>query len=96
MPRPRRPFFEDGSGPLRGPRRYSRFASDPKRLPAGRQDVDARRCAEDRRRQARCRIDDVFAIVEQQQHSFVFEPGDEAGKQVVGANFKSKHGRQPR
>jgi len=49
---------------------------DPEPLPAGRQDVDPRHSAENRRRQAGRRVDDMLAIVEQQQHSPVPKGGD--------------------
>ena len=69
------------------------FARYPERLPAGRQDVDARRSAEKRRRQAGRRVNDVLAIVEQQQHPIVPEGGDQAGKRIFGADFQAEHGR---
>ena len=69
------------------------FTRYPERLPAGRQDVDARRSAENRRRQAGHRVDDVLAIVEQQEHPVVSEGGDQAGKRIFGADFQAEHGR---
>src|SRR5438270_5359379 len=59
-----------------GPRRCERSPRDPERLPAGRQDVDLRHAAENRARQAGRRVDDMLAIIEQQQHSPVPEGGD--------------------
>ena len=69
------------------------FARYPERLAAGRQDVDVRRTAEKRRRQAGRRVDDVLAIVEHQQQPAVPERGDQARKRIFGADFQTEHGR---
>jgi hypothetical protein len=69
------------------PKAVPAFAGDPERFPAGRQDVDPRRAAENRRRQPGRRFDDMLAIVEQQQHPLVSEASDQAGKQILGVNF---------
>jgi hypothetical protein len=68
------------------------FTRYPKRLAAGRQDADAWRSAENCRRQARSRVNDMLAIAEQQQHPLVSEGSDQAGKRVFGANSKAEHG----
>jgi hypothetical protein len=67
------------------------FARYPERLPAGREDADARRPPENRRCQPHCRVNDILASVEQQQHPLVSEVRDHAGKQVFGVNFKPEH-----
>ena len=69
------------------------FARHPKRLPAGRQDVYARSSAEKSRRQAGHRLNEVHAIVEQQQHPIVSEGSDQGGKRIFGAHFQTEHGR---
>jgi len=40
------------------------FTRYPERLPAGREDADARRSPENRRRQPRCRVNDMLASVD--------------------------------
>ena len=69
------------------------LARDPERLPAGRQDVDPRHAGENRRRQAGRRLDDMLAIVEQQQHSLVSKTSDQPGKRILGADFQAEHRR---
>ena len=69
------------------------FTRYPERLPAGRQDVDARRSAENRRRQVGRSVNDMLAIVEQQQHPLVSKASDQAGKRILGAHFQAEHGR---
>ena len=66
------------------------FARYPERFAAGRQNAHPWHSAESGRCQASRRIDDMLAIVEQQQHSPVSEPGDQLGKRVVGVDFQAE------
>ena len=85
--------LDDGCGLPSGREAVLAFTRYPERLPAGRQDVDARRSAENRRRQASRRLNDVLAIVEQQQHPLVPEAATRPGKRIFGADFQAEHGR---
>ena len=65
----------------------------PERLPTGRQDGDAWRSGEKRRRQAGRLLDDVLTIVEQQEHPFVSKPSQQARKRIFGSDLQAEHGR---
>ena len=52
---------------------FTRYAE---RLPARRQNIDVLRSAEKRRRQARHLVDDMLAVVEEDEHSVVSDSGD--------------------
>ena len=69
------------------------FTRYPERFPAGRQDAYAWRSAEKRRRQAGHRLDEMLAVVEQQQHPIVSKGSDKGGKRIFGADFQTEHGR---
>jgi hypothetical protein len=67
------------------------FAWHPERFPAGRQDADTLSSAEKRRDQAGGGVNDVFAIVEHQQHPTVRQGGQQARKGIFGADLQAKH-----
>ena len=69
------------------------FARYPERFPAGRQNAYAPRSAEKRRRQAGHRLNDMLAVVEQQQHPVVSKGSDKGDKRIFGEYLQTQHGR---
>ena len=59
------------------------LALDPKRLAAGRQDVDLRRGIDDACRQRGDRFDEMLAGIEDQENSLVAQIGDQTGRRIV-------------
>ena len=96
-PPPRRPsVWTSACGLPSGPRRYSLSPATRERLPAGRQNVDVPRSAEKRRRQARHLVDDMLAIVEQEEHPVVSEGSDQSRESDLRCGFVDRARSQPR
>ena len=71
----------------------ARVRPAPRAAPGWSPGCRPRHSAENRRRQAGRRVDDMLAIVEQQQHPAVSKGSDQAGKRIFGADFQAEHGR---
>ena len=66
------------------------FSLDPQRFPAGRQDMGLRRLLEDPLGQRRDRIDQMLAVVEQQEQTLAAKEGQDSRHRIVDADRQAQ------